>query len=147
LILNLSDFSVSSSDIQADLKYARWAEIKHGRVCMLAIVGMVVQQAGIHIPGEQFANTDVFGAISSVGFAGNLQVLLAIGIVEGTNFSKHYGEGTPGDIGWGNDVLTKLTPEKQAQRQEQEVVHGRLAMIAFTGAIVQTILFNQPLLG
>jgi hypothetical protein len=114
---------------------------------MLAIVGMVVQQAGFHIPGEQFSNSDVFGAISSVGFAGNLQVLLAIGIVEGTNFNKHYGEGTPGDIGWGSDVLTKLSPEKQAQRQEQEVVHGRLAMIAFTGALVQTILFNQPLLG
>ena len=114
---------------------------------MLAIVGMVVQQAGIHIPGEQFTNTDVFGAISSVGFAGNLQVLLAIGIVEGTNFKKHYEDGTPGDIGWGSDVLTKLSPEQQKVRQEQEVVHGRLAMIAFTGAIVQTLLFGTPLLG
>mmetsp|Transcript_10881 Transcript_10881/g.30967 ORF Transcript_10881/g.30967 Transcript_10881/m.30967 type:complete len:200 (-) Transcript_10881:197-796(-) len=135
------------SDIQTDLNYARWAEIKHGRICMLAIVGMVIQQAGIHLPGAQFTNTDVFGAISSVGFAGNLQVLLAIGIVEGTNFKKHYEDGTPGDIGWGNDVLYKLSSEQQKVRQEQEVVHGRLAMIAFTGAIVQTLLFDKPLLG
>lgn len=114
---------------------------------MLAIVGMVVQEAGIHLPGEQFTNTDPFGAISSVGFVGNLQVLLAIGIVEGTNFYKHYEDGTPGDIGWGTKTLTKLSPEDQFVRQEQEVVHGRLAMIAFTGAIVQTLLFDKPLLG
>lgn len=139
--------SYLSSDIQADLNYARWAEIKHGRVCMLAICGMVAQQAGLHIPGDQFTNTDIFGAIKSVGFVGNIQVLLAIGIVEGTNFYKHYGDGTPGDIGWGNDVLYKLSPEKQKVRQEQEIVHARLAMIAFTGALVQTLLFDKPLLG
>jgi hypothetical protein len=114
---------------------------------MLAICGMVAQQAGLHLPGDQFTNTDIFGAIGSVGFAGNIQVLLGIGIVEGTNFSKHYGEGTPGDIGWGNEVLTKLSPEKQKVRQEQEIVHGRLAMIAFTGALVQTLLFGNPLFG
>eukprot|EP00339_Tiarina_fusa_P020145 CAMPEP_0117015988 /NCGR_PEP_ID=MMETSP0472-20121206/12667_1 /TAXON_ID=693140 ORGANISM="Tiarina fusus, Strain LIS" /NCGR_SAMPLE_ID=MMETSP0472 /ASSEMBLY_ACC=CAM_ASM_000603 /LENGTH=200 /DNA_ID=CAMNT_0004719905 /DNA_START=29 /DNA_END=631 /DNA_ORIENTATION=- len=135
------------SDIQADLNYARWAEIKHGRICMLAICGMVAQQAGLHLPGDQFTNTDIFGAIGSVGFAGNIQVLLGIGIVEGTNFAKHYGEGTPGDIGWGNEVLYKLTPDQQKVRQEQEIVHGRLAMIAFTGALVQTLLYGNPLLG
>lgn len=113
---------------------------------MLALVGMVVQQAGVHLPGDQFTNTDIFGAIKSVGFAGNIQVLLGIGIVEGINFSKHYGEGTPGDIGWGSDVLYKLSPEQQKVRQEQEIVHGRLAMIAFVGAIVQTLLFDKPLL-
>merc|ERR1719469_819969 len=36
------------SDIQTDLRYAQWAEVKHGRICMLALVGMLVQQAGIH---------------------------------------------------------------------------------------------------
>merc|ERR1712003_430286 len=56
------------SEIQTDLRYARWAEIKHGRICMLAIVGMLVQQAGIHIPGEAYSNTDIFGAIKSVGW-------------------------------------------------------------------------------
>jgi len=114
---------------------------------MLAIVGILVQQAGIHLPGEQFTSSDIFGAISSVGFAGNIQVLLAIGIVEATNFKKHYEDGTPGDIGWGNNQLYKLSSDQQKVRQEQEVVHGRLAMIAFTGAIVQTLLFDKPLLG
>lgn len=136
-----------SSDIQTDLNYARWAEIKHGRICMLAICGMVVQQSGFHIPGEQFTNTDIFGAVGSVGFAGNIQVLMAIGVAEGINFKKHYEDGTPGDYGWGSKVLYDLSPADQKVRQEQEIVHGRLAMIAFTGALVQTLLFDKPLLG
>ena len=135
------------SDIQTDLNYARWAEIKHGRICMLAIVGMVVQEAGLHLPGAQFTNTDPFGAVSSVGFAGNLQVFLFIGILEAMNFNKHYGDGTPGDIGLDGGLMAKLSDDQKKVRMEQEVVHGRLAMIAFTGAIVQTLLFHQPLLG
>ncbi len=138
---------ICRSDIQTDLNYARWSEIKHGRICMLAIVGILVQQAGIHLPGAQFTNTDIFGAVSSVGFAGNMQVLLTIGIIEGMNFKKHYEDGTPGDIGWGNNQLYKLSPDQQKIRQEQEVVHGRLAMIALAGALVQILLFGKPLLG
>jgi len=136
------------SDIQTDLRYARWAEIKHGRICMLAIVGMVVQQSGIHVPGDVYSNTDVFGAIKSVGWGVNLQIFLTIGIIEATNFYKHYDDETiPGNIEWGSNVLTDLSPEDQLWRQEQEIVHGRLAMIAFVGAIIQTLIFDKPLLG
>jgi light-harvesting complex I chlorophyll a/b binding protein 1 len=131
------------SDIQTDLNYARWAEIKHGRICMLAICGIVVQQAGIHWPGDAYTNTDIFGAVNSVGWGPNLQILLFIGMVESSNFYKHYGEGIPGDIGWGTKELTKLSPKEQFKRQEQEVIHGRLAMCAFVGATVQTLLFDK----
>jgi len=38
--------------------------------------------------------------------------------------------------------------DEQKQRREQEVTHCRLAMVAFTGAAVQTLNFpNQLLLG
>jgi light-harvesting complex I chlorophyll a/b binding protein 1 len=132
------------SDIQTDLNYARWAEVKHGRICMLAIVGIIVQQAGIHFPGEAYTNTDIFGAISSVGWAANIQILCAIAIVEGSTFYKHYSDdSTPGDIGWGNKVLYDLSPEQQKVRLEQEIIHGRLAMIAFVGAVVQTLVVGN----
>ena len=114
---------------------------------MLAIVGMVVQQAGIHLPGEQFTNTDIFGAVSSVGFAGNVQVFMAIGLIEATSFPLHYGEGEPGDIGWAPKSWATATDEFKKNRMESEIVHCRLAMIAFTGAIVQTLLYGTPLLG
>jgi len=33
-----------------DVKWLREAELKHGRVSMLAVVGWLVTQAGIHLP-------------------------------------------------------------------------------------------------
>jgi hypothetical protein len=74
------------SDIQTDLRYARWAELKHGRVCMLAVLGMVWQEYFPHLPGDAYATTDPFEAISSVGFGSNIQTLLAIGCVELANW-------------------------------------------------------------
>jgi len=133
------------SDIQTDLKYARWAELKHGRICMLAIVGMVVQ-AHFHLPGAQFQETDPFAAISAVGAASNLQILAGIGVIELANFDKYYGEGEPGDIGFGSQFLKGKSDEFIAKTKEQEITHCRLAMIAFTGAVVQTLLYHEPLL-
>jgi light-harvesting complex I chlorophyll a/b binding protein 1 len=141
------------SEIQADLKYARWAELKHGRICMLAVLGMVTQEygpfgSGWHVPGAQFTNTDPFAAVAQVGFAGNMQVFCVIGAIELATFNMHYGEGTPGDIGW--DFLGLLDGKSDAdvkRTQAQEIVHCRLGMIAFLGASVQTLLYHQPLLG
>lgn len=136
------------SEIQTDLKYARWAELKHGRMCMLAIVGMLVQQYGPHLPGDQFTSTDPFAAVGQVGFAGNMQIFAAIGCIELATFNMHYGEGEPGDIGWDFPGLLKNKSEDEVRkRKTQEIVHCRLAMIAFTGAIVQTLLYHEPLLG
>jgi light-harvesting complex I chlorophyll a/b binding protein 1 len=133
------------SDIQTDLNWARWSEIKHGRICQLAIVGIIVQQAGIHFPGEAYTNTDIFGAVGTVGWGVNLQIFLFMGAVELATFYKHYGEGEPGDLGLDGGLLSKLTPSQIAVRKEQEIVHGRLAMIAFTGAIVQTLLYGSAI--
>lgn len=132
---------------QENFDRLRFVEIKHGRICMLAIVGMLVQESGIHFPGAAYENADIFGAIKSVGWGVNIQVFLTIGIIEASNFYKHYDDETvPGNIEWGSNVLTDLSPKDQLWRQEQEIVHGRLAMIAFIGALVQTLIFDKPLL-
>mmetsp|Transcript_6891 Transcript_6891/g.5719 ORF Transcript_6891/g.5719 Transcript_6891/m.5719 type:complete len:128 (-) Transcript_6891:17-400(-) len=62
------------SEIQADLKYARWAELKHGRISMLAILGMVVQSSGFHVAGEAYQVDDPFAAVTSVGWIVNAQI-------------------------------------------------------------------------
>jgi len=133
------------SEIQTDLKYARWAELKHGRICMLAITGIIIQEAGIHIPGSQFTEVDPFAAISKVGLVGNAQVFLAIGIVELANFQKYYGEGAPGDIGFGS--LDGKSAAEAEKAQLQEIKHARLAMIGFMGAVAQTVMFHTKLIG
>jgi hypothetical protein len=124
-----------------DLKYARAGELKNGRIAMLAVVGILVQQAGIHLPGEQFANTDIFGAPASVGFAANLQIFLFISAIELTSFYQTYGDGEPGDYGFDGGMLKNMTPEQIKYRKESEIVHCRLGMIAFLGAVTHTLLF------
>mmetsp|Transcript_6834 Transcript_6834/g.7768 ORF Transcript_6834/g.7768 Transcript_6834/m.7768 type:complete len:198 (+) Transcript_6834:75-668(+) len=134
------------SEIQQDLTYARWAELKHGRVAMLAIVGLIVQEY-IHLPGEAYQNPDPFGAVSTVGLGVNVQILLGIGVVELSNFYKHYDGSAPGDLGWTGGFLKNKSEEQINKLKEQEVKHARLAMVAITGATVQTLMFHQPLLG
>lgn len=112
---------------------------------MLAVVGILVQQSGIHLPGEQFTNTDIFGAPASVGWGANLQIFLFIAALELTTFYQHYGEGEPGDYGLDGGMLKNMTPEQIKYRKESEVVHCRLAMIAFLGAITHTLLFGKAL--
>jgi hypothetical protein len=136
------------SDIQTDLRYARWAELKHGRVAMLAVVGMVWQEYGPHLPGDAYATTDPFAAISSVGFASNIQTLLAIGCVELANWDETFnGDSRPGHLkGWEGGGWAKKTDAQKETAYTQEIVHCRLAMIAFIGATHQTFLLHKGLL-
>jgi len=128
----------------ADLKYARWAELKHGRISMLAILGMVVQSSGFHVPGEAYQVDDPFAAVSSVGWIVNMQIFMGIAGVELATFNKHYGEGEPGDLGWNTpNLLAGMSADEIAWRKEQEIVHCRLAMIAITGAAVQYLLYGH----
>jgi light-harvesting complex I chlorophyll a/b binding protein 1 len=136
------------SEIQTDLKYARWSELKHGRMAMLAVVGTLWQEYGPHFPGEAYTNRDPFAAVAQVGPSVNAQIFITIGIIELATFSKHYGEGEPGDIGWDFPGLLKnKSPADVKKAKEQEITHCRLAMIAIVGQVVQTLIFHKPLLG
>merc|ERR1719502_2571720 len=91
------------------LMWFRAAELKHGRVAMLASVGYLVGAAGITFPGEiaggvTFASVNangVFSAWSLVPEAGKLQILSLIFLLELSTESKkpHYMRGgVPGKI-------------------------------------------------
>jgi Chlorophyll A-B binding protein len=43
------------SDIGIPLDFLREAEIKHGRICMLAVAGWFLVDFGIHLPGDMHA--------------------------------------------------------------------------------------------
>lgn len=124
------------------MKYARWAEIKHGRVAMLAVVGIIVKQLGITIPGYE-QTKDIFAAPGLVGWSANVQIFLLIAGLELATFKMHYGEGEPGDFGLDGGMLKSMSADQIKYRKESEIVHGRLAMIAFLGAVVQTLLFGK----
>ena len=65
--------------------------------------------------------------------------------VELATFYKHYGEGEPGDYGFDGGQLKNMSADQIKYRKESEIVHCRLAMIAFIGALVHTLLFGSAI--
>ena len=77
-----------------DLKWLREAELKHGRVCMLAFTGMIAQEA-VCLPQFQNGATplDDFFVVPAAGL---WQVFFTIGAVE--FFSNNFKVSTRGDV-------------------------------------------------
>ena len=132
------------------LAWFREAEIKHGRVCMAAFVGLVVNKVGISFPfpisldgttfkaalgvGEPFQAWDqlsLSGKESIIGFIGLLEVL-------GEAEKPHYmmgGKSGSNQVTWlfGSKFLEKSSAETKATKRLAEINNGRLAMIGVMG--------------
>ena len=133
------------AEVQVDLNYARGAEVKHGRIAMLACVGFVIQEY-MHIPGVDYQNFKPLTAPWTVPMAANLQILLIAGAIELSTVDKTYGE-TPWDLGF--DPLAFQEGKSKAEMDRLmlgELTNGRLAMMAFVGMVIQTLLFDKPLM-
>jgi hypothetical protein len=131
------------------LKWYREAEIVHGRVAMLAVVGFLVPSF-IHFPGNPafgvpenaFAEVNPFKALSSVPPAGLWQIATVIFGIELARIKRIIrGDKAPGDLGLGqtgfNPFGFKYTEEEYFEKQVQEIKHGRLAMFGALGMLLQ----------
>ena len=123
---------------EAKLYRRRVVELKHGRICMLATVGILVQSF-VHIPDPAFQSARPLTALSDFitkrpeGF---LQVCLFIAFTEVT-IGKQDPSKAPGDY-WG-DFGAAFVPDDPAEFRRKQVVelkNGRLAMLAWTGMVV-----------
>ena len=143
-----------------DVAWLREAELKHGRVCMLAFVGILVTSGGTHFGAPVFTEAAAAGWPDSLGVIQKLnggifaQGIAAIAIVEGVSntnsarggawwdglwFGERAGGVVAGDFGW--DPL-KLMPKdaKAAERMKlKELKNGRLAMLAVMGMFFEYI--------
>jgi len=121
-----------------DVAWLREAELKHGRMSMMAVFGIIVQEGGVIDP--YWAPTSGWAtAPSECPGAAWGSLLVLIGLIEGT-----YAEGlydlwngqtdkrTPGDYGWGKAFLSE-DPVAADKMRLKELKNGRLAMIAFMG--------------
>lgn len=129
--------------------YLREAELKHGRTAMLAWLGLVVPDL-VRIPGERYSFEAVPVTIDAHdklnGAVGvNFQVLFWIAIVEFSCAKKVF-EWNSTEVA-GDYSLTALFPQdEEGQRRMRlaELKNGRLAMVAFGGAITQAAITRHP---
>jgi len=122
---------------EGNLNLVRAAELKHGRVAMLATVGWAWTATGTHFEGmlstsqklsfaEVAAAGDPILAASKVPGAGIWQMILAIGALEVYWENKYPATECGGNMGV---PACTTDPEKLKELQLMELKNGRLAMI------------------
>ena len=131
---------------EAKFDRLRYVEIKHGRVAMLAVVGYLIEQAGIRLPGDisydgtTFADIPAgFDALAAIPPAGFLQMFGFVGLLEvfvmqdvqGTG--EHVGDFRNGFIDYGWDTFDE---ETKFQKRAIELNQGRAAMMGILALMV-----------
>eukprot|EP00977_Amphora_coffeiformis_P016652 scaffold5215_cov181-Amphora_coffeaeformis.AAC.6 len=128
------------------LNWFRAAELKNGRVAMLATTGYLVQAAGIHFPGMlssdiSFESLSVLNPLDQWGAvpdAGKWQIILTIFVAELATETKKphyfYGGPTP-EIVFPPIDFSSVKPETMKVKKDRELNNGRLAMIAIISFI------------
>jgi hypothetical protein len=126
-------------DVGIDLYWLREAEIKHCRVAMLAVTGMVFVELAGPAPGCEAATakcqTDAFWQIWNSHPQYIAAALIVITIAEmvagiATTSGRESGDREPGDFGFGKQFMS-------ADMQAKEIANGRLAMWAASGLLMQ----------
>lgn len=134
---------------ERSLKWYREAEIVHGRVAMLAFLGFIVPgwfhlpgNPAIGVPADTFAELNPYKALTTVPPEGLWQITLIIFGIELQRIKRVIrGDKEPGDLGLGqtgfNPFNFQYTEEEYFEKQVQEIKHGRLAMFASLGLLLQ----------
>merc|ERR1719183_1148922 len=128
----------------ASLYRRRVVEIKHGRICMVATIGMLIGPNDLIQPTHTLLSPsndlhfdDIPGgiaAIDAVPAAGWVQILLLVGVHELTIAKQDYTK-VPGEIPTFLGFKPE-DPEEFRSKQLKELKNGRLAMIAVLGEMM-----------
>lgn len=127
------------------MQWAREAELKHARVCMLAVVGWVTVDLGFTVPyAPQVSSLAAHDAAVDKGVF--LGLLLPIAMVEVlAGIPKCFQLMNDPDAAPGGDYkFDPLGIGASPAMQEKEISNGRLAMMAFSGIVTQAALTKAP---
>lgn len=127
----------------------RAVERKHGRVCMAAMVGVIVHNNHIVFDGYlspslnlKFSDipTGVDG-IRAIPTAGLLQILAFFALVELAWMPASQYDGDYG-VGWFGE---NLNPEEKSRKLNAEINNGRAAMMGIMGNMVVEVITGQTM--
>merc|ERR1712073_64879 len=137
-------FDLAADGNMEAFKRNREAEIKHGRISMLATMGYITPEITGKLPGyldprsPTVAFEDIpngLQAISKVPVGGWLQIFAYMAFCEASGRNKR-GD-APGDFGWKPPFLATNDPATRNRRLNAELANGRLAMMAIIGMFFQ----------
>ncbi|CAE8584948.1 unnamed protein product, partial [Polarella glacialis] len=149
---NEAEFDPLELSTTWDVRWMQEAELKHGRVCMLAVLGFVTEPM-LTFPGMTSA-PDATQAVYTAPIPAIAALLFIAGSIESNAYNGKInmldmfeGEGAkrqPGDLNFGKQFLPK---DKAAEMdiRTKELANGRLAMLAIGGMIHHNIVVNGPL--
>lgn len=129
--------------------FLREAELKHGRMCMLAVVGFAAVDMGLRVyptpeAYEGLTSITAHDALVKQGAMGQLLLWISIAEVFGSVAVIQMLQGSgrqPGDFGFDPvGFLKGASKEKEEDMMLKEITHGRLAMLAFSGMVTQAVL-------
>jgi len=141
-----------------DIRWLREAELKHGRVCMLAATGFMVQQYAT-LPGMtptpdalQAVYTAPGGLLAIIAFGGYVESTVYDGKLTMLDmFDGPAKDRAPGDFNFGAGFMKGRWPGYGGSEKEQydlkarELNNGRLAMLAFSGMVHHNLVVKGPL--
>jgi len=139
---------LSKNKTDEELLFYRAAELKHGRVAMLAVFGWFTNASGNHYLGDLWlkkpASDNPIEAFTQLPMLGVWQMVFFIGALEWlTTVPCPPPKEAPWDVIGMTDVLEEDTDDnpmaEMKKIQMQELNNGRLAMVAIIGLIFQTM--------
>lgn len=137
----------------APMDFLREAELKHGRICMMAVTGFAAVDMGFHVypfpeAYEGLTSVTAHDALVKQGAMGQMLLWFSLAeIIDSVAVIQMLGGSgrKPGDFGLDPvKFVTGVSKEVEDEMKLKEITHCRLAMLAFSGMVTQAVLTQGP---
>jgi len=147
------DSKTPASQTMSDVQWLREAELTHGRIAQLAVVGFIWPGLFGTFPGNEWTGVDAYSYTNPIEELDHVpgeavaQLILVFSLIEFrrvTLIKKQGPNRLPGDLQLGqgpgpriNPFNLDYSPEEFFEKQTQEIKHCRLAMLGAFGLFCQ----------